>query len=112
MSNRASIARQLQAALATVENFDGEEFTYDGVHGLGVFGIPEIDATLLQAGPQERVTDTLQIRKAWYRRPPRPRLAQLLQARGKRYLVKSINADDPISYHLDLIERKDQGPGN
>jgi hypothetical protein len=106
-TRRSQITRALTKALAEVETFDGEAFTYDGVKAVGVFGLPDLDVEAMRAGTRERITATLTVRRAWFRRMPRARLPDLLvrPGTGAKYFVASINTDDLTAYQFDLIDR-------
>jgi hypothetical protein len=124
------VDRQLLAGLKARERIDGEAFFYGGIAAIGVIGVPGLEATLAQSGPTERYTATLTVRRAWFTSPPEARDAELLAVHAltavqrrqaittgkvppavfegapvRRYLVTGINADDPVAYEFQLLDR-------
>lgn len=130
MALETSVESQLLAALKTRERTDGEAFTYAGVSALGIIGVPGLEASLAQSGPMERYNATLTVRRTWFTAPPAARDGELLTvfaithlhrlralrtgcippavvagAPTRRYLVTGINADDPLAYEFQLLDR-------
>jgi hypothetical protein len=125
-----SLERPQLAALRTRERQDGTVFTFAGAAAIGILGVPSVEAQLTHSGPAERIAATLTVRRAWLAAPPvagdMPELA-VFDADGlavaaaaragavpaalvagtpaRRYLVTSVNLDDPLAYEFTLLDR-------
>jgi hypothetical protein len=127
----AATDRQQTAALRQREKIDGTAFVFGGnVRGIGILGVPTVEAQLALGGPMEKVSALLEVRRSWFPIPPVSGGMESLSiftlsdlqlstailtgfvppaaVAGKparTYLVTSINVDDPLTYAFTLLDR-------
>ncbi len=124
----SAIERQLLSGFKAREKQDGTAFVYGDIPGIGILGVPSLEAQFAQGGVTERLNATLTIRRSWFKSAPvsgqsvsifplsslqlstavltgRIPPALLKCAPARIYLVTGINPDDPLVYEFHLLDR-------